>query len=83
MGLLSYLACPSVCLPALLFCPQVQPEFSLRILDEAYAKENKTIRQIQVRPARGAWLINCSGVRHRATTGHPMEHTASHAFFCL
>ncbi|KAL4420317.1 hypothetical protein ABPG77_010222 [Micractinium sp. CCAP 211/92] len=26
---------------------QVQPEFSLRILDEAYAKENKTIRQIQ------------------------------------
>lgn len=42
---------PLVCPPAVLRLLQVQPEFSLRILDDTYAKENKTIRQVQVRPA--------------------------------
>ena len=28
-------------------CPQVSPEFSVRLMDETYAKENETIQRIQ------------------------------------
>ena len=37
---------------------QVQPEFSLRILDDAFAKQNRTIAAIQVgsRAARGVMV---------------------------
>lgn len=34
---------------------QVQPEFSLRILDDAWAKQNRTIAAIQVGPRRGPY----------------------------
>lgn len=55
------LGCPSppycwaACLTARLPAPlQVQPEFSLRILDDTYLKQNRTIAQIQV--GAGGWV---------------------------